>query len=120
MKAILALLIAAPVVLAQAEEEAEPLALDMPSYEEPARQWHDVEDARPSSENCRDTIRHVREENGQPALRKETADPDQPLLIAAVDHRIDGCSVMVMRNDVSDVRPLPKIPKSGPLIIPAH
>lgn len=74
----------------------------------------------PDKAVCRDTIEQVREENGQPALRKETADPDAPLLIAAVDHRIDGCSVMVMRNDTSDVRPLPQ-PAEGPVeLIPAR
>ena len=29
------------------------------------------------------------------------------LLIAAVDRTIDGCSVLVMRDDTSDVRPVP-------------
>jgi hypothetical protein len=40
--------------------------------------------------------------------RRTAIDPDRPLLIAAVDHRIDGCSVMVMRDDTSDVRTLPE------------
>jgi len=31
-----------------------------------------------------------------------------PLLIAAVDKRIGGCSVMVIRNDTSDFRSLPE------------
>ena len=120
MKAALALLAAAPLVLAQADEDAaEPLALDMPSYEKPARQWRDLEDAIRSSENCRDKIEHVRQENGQPPLRRETAYPDEPLLIAAVDHRIDGCSVMVMRQDTSDVRPLPDPPEGPPKLMPA-
>ncbi|GEM_PF-2084104 len=58
--------------------------------------------------NCRDTIERVRESNGQPALRRENAEPDRLPMIAAVDHRIDGCSVMVMRNDTGDIRPLPQ------------
>jgi hypothetical protein len=58
---------------------------------------------------CRDKIQQVRAERGLPWVDRGTAvDPDQPLLIAAVDHRIDGCSVMVMRDDTSDVRPLPE------------
>ena len=56
---------------------------------------------------CRDRIQQVRDERGLPALDRRTASPDEPLLIAAVDQRIGGCSVMVMRNDLSDVRPLP-------------
>ena len=55
---------------------------------------------------CRDRIHEVRRELGQPALERD-ASPLDPLLIAAVDKRIDGCSVLVMRNDTSDIRPLP-------------
>ena len=58
---------------------------------------------------CRDRIQQVRVERGLPWIDRGTAvDPDQPLLIATVDHRIDGCSVMVMRDNTSDVRPLPE------------
>jgi hypothetical protein len=56
---------------------------------------------------CRDRIHEVRQERGLPKLQRDTASPDEPLLIAAVDHRIGGCSVMVMRNDTADVRPIP-------------
>ncbi len=55
---------------------------------------------------CRDRIHEVRRELGKPALERD-ASPADPLLIAAVDKRIDGCAVLVMRNDTSDVRPLP-------------
>jgi hypothetical protein len=55
---------------------------------------------------CRDRIQEVRRELGKPELRRDAA-PEAPLLIAAVDKRIGGCSVMVMRNDTSDIRPLP-------------
>ena len=56
---------------------------------------------------CRDAIQQVREERGLPKLDRDNAAPEEPLLIAAVDQRIGGCSVMVMRNDTSDIRPLP-------------
>lgn len=56
---------------------------------------------------CRDRIHEVRQERGLPKLQRDTASPEEPLLLAAVDHRIDGCSVMVMRNDTSDIRPIP-------------
>ena len=71
---------------------------------------------------CRDTIHAVREQRGLPELRRETASADEPLLIAAVDHRIAGCSVMVMRNNTSDVRPLPAVPPGPPRVqrIPAR
>jgi hypothetical protein len=55
---------------------------------------------------CRDRIQEVRRELGQPTLDRD-ATPQDPLLIAAVDKRVGGCSVMVMRNDTSDIRPLP-------------
>jgi hypothetical protein len=65
---------------------------------------------------CRDTIQQVRAERGLPWVDRGTAaEPDEPLLIATVDHRIDGCSVMVMRDDTSDVRPLPE-PRSHRLM----
>lgn len=57
---------------------------------------------------CRETIQQVREERGLPWVDRGTAaNPDEPLLIAAVAKTIDGCSVLVMRNDTSDVRPVP-------------
>ena len=62
--------------------------------------------AQGSSAVCRDRIQEVRRELGQPELERE-ATPQDPLLIAAVDRRVDGCSVLVMRNDTSDIRPLP-------------
>jgi hypothetical protein len=58
-----------------------------------------------SSAVCRDRIQEVRREFGRPELRDAPA--EDPLFIAAVDKRIGGCSVMVMRGDTSDLRPLP-------------
>lgn len=65
---------------------------------------------------CKTTLQQVREERGQPMLQRGTASPDEPLLIAAVEHRIDGCSVMIMRNDISDLRPVPEASNTGGLI----
>ena len=56
---------------------------------------------------CRERIQEVRRELGKPELQRD-ATPQEPLLIAAVDKRIGGCSVLVMRNDTSDIRPLPE------------
>lgn len=74
----------------------------------------DVRGAAPGAP-CRDRIDLVRAERGLPKLDRGTATGEEALLIAAVDHRIDGCAVMVMRHDTSDVRPLPA-PESGPLL----
>lgn len=70
----------------------------------------------PGEAVCRDTIHEVREERGLPELEDKTANADEPLFIAAVDKRIDGCSMLVMRNDTSDVRPLPALPEGPPRV----
>jgi hypothetical protein len=65
---------------------------------------------------CRDRIEQVRAASGLPRLDRDNATPeDQPLLIAAVDKRIGGCSVMVMYHDMSDIRPIPRAQDSGRL-----
>ena len=69
-------------------------------------------------DHCEQTITQVRNANGQSSLRREGAAPDDADMIAAVDHRIDGCSVMVMHNDTSDVRPVPE-PDDRVELIPA-
>ena len=57
--------------------------------------------------NCEDRITQVRAANGQPKLDRGRSS-EAAKFIAAVDLRIDDCSVMVMREDTSDIRPLPK------------
>jgi len=69
--------------------------------------------AQPRPGDCRDRIQQVREDSGQPRLDRETASPDRPLLIAAVDKRVDGCAVMQMKGNVNDLRPIPQ-PSDGP------
>ena len=59
------------------------------------------------------TIHQVREERGLPRLQRDSRTREDPVMIAAVDHRINGCSVMVMHGNTSDVRPLPALPE-GP------
>lgn len=78
----------------------------------------DERQARPGSPErvCRDRIQTVREERGLPKLDRGNASKEEPLFIAAVDKRIDGCSVMVMRNDTSDIRPLPAPPIAPPRV----
>ena len=63
---------------------------------------------------CRDRLQQVRDERVLPRLDRDKAGPDEALLIAAVDKRIGGCSVMVVRNDINDIRPLPMLPDKPP------
>lgn len=68
---------------------------------------------------CRGRINEARQAGGLPKLQREPADNDKPLLIYAVDRMIDGCEVLVMRNDLSDIRPLPT-PAGPARLRPAH
>lgn len=70
--------------------------------------------------NCRDRIETVREERGLPRLERDSASPDEALLIAAVDKRVGGCSVLVMRYDTSDIRPLPEFEEGPAQLRPAR
>ena len=85
-------------------QQVEPTSTSAPVDPEPPR------DApfEPDAENCEDRITAVRAANGQPKLERGTTSADDAQFIAAVDKRIDGCAVMVMRQDTSDIRPLPK------------
>ena len=62
----------------------------------------------PRNRNCDDRITQVRAANRLPKLDRGTASPDEAYFIAAVDHSIDGCAVMVMRQDTTNIRPLPE------------
>ena len=78
----------------------------------------------PEDAECRGRIHDTREASGQPPLPepleqspqsytieevidRQPASPDRPHAIYAVDRRQDGCSVMVMMGNPSDIRPLP-------------
>lgn len=121
-------LIAALSTAATEEEEglqtpppvASPLGLDMPSYQEPTVAWKSIEEAEAEQNaQCRDRIWQAREDLGQPELERQTASPDEPLLMWAVDHRRDGCGVIVMKDDPEDIRPIPERDDST-LLIPAQ
>ena len=94
-----ALALCATAAMAQ-QEENKPL----PAY--PQTELQTARDAAP--DNCDDRITQVRAANGQPKLDRGTSSEDDAKFIAAVDLRINECSVMVMREDTSDIRPLPK------------
>lgn len=79
------------------------------------------DEAKPHTQgDCDYRIEWVREELDQPKLQQETASPDKPLLIAAVDKRIDGCAVLQMHNDINDLRPSPSRPSGPPRLQPAN
>lgn len=118
LKAV-ALLAVAPALVGAGPAEA-PLPLDTPGSEAPAREWSNIGDVLPNSENCRDRIHQVREERGLPELDRETIDPDEPMLIWAIDRREDGCSVMVVKDNPEDIRPIPVLPENAPLLKPAR
>lgn len=63
--------------------------------------------------NCRGKIVTARAELGLPKLPDDGAKAGDPLFIAAVARMIDGCEVLVMRDNTSDIRPLPQF-EDGP------
>lgn len=69
--------------------------------------------AESGSAGCQDQITQAGEDKEFPKLDRQPASSDRPYLIAAVEQRVDGCSVMVMHNDKADFRPLPA-PPAGP------
>ena len=92
---------------------------DNPAYVAPTGPWKivpttDFDEAK----KCADTIREARDSAGLPALDRRTAAPEKPELIWAVDHRRDGCGVLVMRGYPHDIRPIPQ-PADDVTIIPA-
>ena len=91
--------------------------LDQPVYEAPAKAWSSVEEAE-EARRCRDRIEQVRTEAGKPRLEREPASSDAPLLMYAVDHRVDGCGVLVPVSDPTDLRQAPE--PGRPAIIPAR
>lgn len=106
LAAVLALpLIGASLPDAEQREESTP---------EAKADFSDLEDR-----NCRDTIQSVREENGQPLIQRDTADPDEPILFYALDHEVDGCDVLLVSRN-GDVRDLPSAPDGPVRVQPAQ
>jgi hypothetical protein len=70
--------------------------------------------------NCRGRIDTVRQERGLPRLAPDKGSDHDPLLVLAVDRSIDGCEVLVVRNDLDDIRPLPQFSDAPARLRPAH
>ena len=124
MRFVLTLLVlAGPAVALAADQPSSnaapfPAPVEQPNAVEPHADGSvPVEPVLPSPLDCRDRIYQVREERGLPRLQRDSSNGEEALLIAAVDQRLDGCSVMVMKHDTSDIRPLPR-PEGPPRLIP--
>jgi hypothetical protein len=115
-----ALLLPALFLGVAASAEAPPAVERVPAPTAPLPRSGDALLAPSAAANCRDRIETVRDERALPRLRRDRNAADEPLLIAAVDQRIDGCSVLVMRHDLSDVRPLPEFEDGPATIKPAQ
>lgn len=58
--------------------------------------------------------------DGQPPLQRgDTAQTDQPLLYSAVEHRVAGCSMLVMHG-TGVLRHVPKVDQHRNLWVPAN
>ena len=91
-----------------ASEQAAPF--DNPAFEAPEDAWKALPELRGQGvEFCADRIREARDTAGLPQLDRRTASPDKPELIYAVDHRRDGCGVLVMHGNPADIRPVPEL-----------
>lgn len=128
-------LVAATLISAN-DAGAYPPSLDNPAYSKPADKWKTLPEveqpAAATAENdgsssepdpsCSDVITTARAENGlRPLVKRAPASADEPHLIYAVDRREEGCSVMVMKGNPEDIRPLPGPAEGDPLqLIPAR
>ena len=96
-------------LLIGADQAEPPTALDNPAYQSSSKKWdRQSEFGVEEREDCRDRIEKARAEAGQLKLEREPASPDKPLMIYAVDRKEYGCSVLVMKGDVDDIRPIPE------------
>ncbi len=108
----------APIVLFALLGAAPPHPVtSLPTYQAPAAPWASVDHAQ-ELKACRDRIEQVRAASGKPELDRSPADPDKPLLIYAVDTRIDDCGVIIPVADPSDIRESP--PPGRPQLVPAR
>lgn len=97
------------------------LPLDNPSYVRTPEQARMIEQAQsqtpPTEGQCRDRIVKAQaapEKNDLPAA--EQSSPDKPYHTHAVDQRLAGCAVTVMKGDAKVIRPLP-IPAEEPAVV---
>ena len=81
----------------------------LPEPESPLPQARLFNLSDPQEPRCADVIREVRDASGVQILQRAPATGAEGHMIAAVDKRVDGCSVMQMHGNVNDLRPLPQV-----------
>jgi hypothetical protein len=125
MRAILALSTLVLGVAASAAPPAAPALDASPALKSPAPVfgssrvlWVSPTTKEKPPANCRGRIETARAELGLPKLPDDGAKAGDPLFIAAVDKTIDGCEVLVMRDNLSDIRPLPEFQDGPGKLIP--
>ena len=64
----------------------------LPGYTEPAQRWTSLEEAM-ADRRCEDRIEQVRDAAGQPEIDRDPASAEKPMMIAAVDKRIERRTV---------------------------
>ena len=72
---------------------------------------------------CSDVLHYLptRElKRGLPGLAQDKGSDRDPLLVLAVDRSIDGCEVLVVSNDLNDIRPLPEFSDEPARLRPAR
>jgi hypothetical protein len=89
------------------------LKAESPTGAAPGVVWVSPKTEGEAPVNCRGRMVTARAELGLPKLPDDGAKPGDPLFIAAVDRLADGCEMLVMRDDLSDIRPLPQF-QDGP------
>ena len=119
----LAILVASVALVGATDAETgseQPIPFDNPAFQTPENAWKELPELRSQgAEFCSDRIRQARDNAGLPQLDRRTASPDKPELIYAVDHRRDGCGVLVMHGNPEDIRPVPEASEETG-IIPAE
>ncbi len=110
-------------VLSTGASAAPPQVAPVPKVETPAGALPSVfrnsaQNGDQAQANCRGRIVAARAERSLPKLPEDGAKPGDPLFIAAVDTMIDSCEVLVMRDNLSDIRPLPQFQNDPGKIIP--
>jgi hypothetical protein len=109
---------AAPAHLAPAVD-ASPALEAQPQSGATSSVWRTSPESRQQAGvNCRGRIVAARAELGLPKLPEDGAKPGDPLFLAAVARTIDGCDVLVMRDNTSDFRPLPQFAEGPGKVMP--
>jgi hypothetical protein len=79
-----------------------PPSLAMPSPDEPLAAMREFQPGDAEGRQCRDgNLPAVDSPNRQPRFERGPATPESGQIIYAVDRRIDGCSVILVKSDTT-------------------